>query len=147
MTKGIAGSRGLRYATVIALVAMLVGGVYVLSSQANNRTVIGYFTSAVGLYPGDQVRVLGVPVGSIDTIEPRPSDVKIVMSVTKDVKIPKDARAVIISPNLVAARFIQLTPAYTGGAALQDGGSIDLARTAVPVEWGGGEGGRTPPGG
>lgn len=135
MMKRIAGSRGLRYATIIALVAMVAGGVFVLSSQGNNRTVIGYFTSAVGLYPGDQVRILGVPVGSIDTIEPRPSDVKIVMSVSKDVKIPKDARAVIISPNLVSARFIQLTPAYTGGAALPDDGTIDLTRTAVPVEW------------
>jgi phospholipid/cholesterol/gamma-HCH transport system substrate-binding protein len=76
-----------------------------------------------------------VPVGSIDTIEPRPSDVKITMSVSKDLKIPKDARAVIISPNLVSARFIQLTLAYTGGAVLPDGGSIDLGRTAVPVEW------------
>jgi phospholipid/cholesterol/gamma-HCH transport system substrate-binding protein len=135
MIKGIAGSRGLRYTTVIALIAVLVGGVYVLSSQGNNRTIVGYFTSAVGLYPGDQVRVLGVPVGSIDTIEPRPSDVKITMSVSQDVKIPKDAKAVIISPNLVSARFIQLTPAYTGGAVLPDGGSIDLNRTAVPVEW------------
>jgi len=135
MIKGIARSRGLRYATVIALVAVLVGGVYVLSSQGNNRTIVGYFTSAVGLYPGDQVRVLGVPVGQVDTIDPRPSDVKITMSVSQDVKIPKDARAVIMSPNLVSARFIQLTPAYTGGAALPDGGSIDLTRTAVPVEW------------
>jgi phospholipid/cholesterol/gamma-HCH transport system substrate-binding protein len=133
-TRG-AGSRRLRYATVIALVAVLVVGVYVLSSQGNNRTIVGYFASAVGLYPGDQVRVLGVPVGSIDTIEPRPSDVKITMSVSKGVKIPKDGKAVVISPNLVSARFIQLTPAYTGGAALPDGGSIDLARTAVPVEW------------
>ena len=40
-----------------------------------------------------------------------------------------------MSPNLVAARFIQLTPAYTGGAVLPDGASIGLARTAVPVEW------------
>jgi phospholipid/cholesterol/gamma-HCH transport system substrate-binding protein len=135
MIKRIAGNRVLRYATVIALIAVLVGGVYVLSSQGNNRSIVGYFTSAVGLYPGDQVRILGVPVGSIDTIEPRPSDVKITMSVSKDVKIPKDAKAVIISPNLVSARFIQLTPSYTGGAALPDGGSIDLSRTAVPVEW------------
>jgi len=129
-------SRRLRYTIVVALVAVLVlGGVYLLSSQANNRTIVGYFTSAVGLYPGDQVRILGVQVGSIGTIEPRPSDVKITMSVSKDAKVPKDARAVIISPNLVSARFIQLTPAYTGGAVLPDGGSIDLARTAVPVEW------------
>ncbi len=135
MIKGIAGSRGLRYATAIALAAVLVGGVYVLSSTGNTRSIVGYFTSAVGLYPGDQVRVLGVPVGQVDTIEPRPSDVKITMSVSKDVKIPKDAQAIIMSPNLVSARFIQLTPAYTGGAVLPDGGSIGLGRTAVPVEW------------
>lgn len=135
MIQRIAGSRGLRYTTIIALVAVLVGGVYVLSSKANNRTIVGYFTSAVGLYPGDQVRVLGVPIGKIDSIEPRPSDVKITMTVPKDVKIPKDARAVVMAPNLVAARFIQLAPAYTGGAVLPDGGSIDLNRTAVPVEW------------
>src|SRR5271156_5272703 len=120
-------SRGLRNLTIIALVAVLIGGVYVLfSSGGNGRKIIGYFTSAVGLYPGDQVRILGVPVGKIDAIEPGPSD---------DVKIPTDAQAVIMSPNLVSARFVQLTPAYTGGAVLPDGGSIDLARTAVPVEW------------
>ncbi len=135
MMQRIAGSRGLRYSTAIALIAVLVGGVYVLSSTGNTRSIAGYFTSAVGLYPGDQVRVLGVPVGQVDTIEPRPSDVKITMSVSKDVKIPKDAQAIIMSPNLVSARFIQLTPAYTGGAVLPDGGSIGLGRTGVPVEW------------
>src|ERR1700742_252357 len=130
------GSRGLRNVTLIALVAVLIGGVYTLySSNGGGRKIVGYFTSAVGLYPGDQVRIIGVPVGTIDSIEPRPSDVKITMSVSDDVKIPKDARAVIMSPNLVAARFIQLTPTYSGGAVMPDGGSIDLDRTAVPVEW------------
>ncbi len=135
MIKRITGSRGLLIGTTIALVAVLVGGIYVLTSTANNRTIVGYFTSAVGLYPGDQVRILGVPVGEIDNIEPRPSDVKVTMSVSKDIKLPKDVQAVIISPNLVTARFVQLTPVYTGGAVLPDGGSIELSRTAVPVEW------------
>jgi phospholipid/cholesterol/gamma-HCH transport system substrate-binding protein len=136
MIKRTFGGPGLRNVTIIALVAVLIGGVYALStSNGGGRKVIGYFTSAVGLYPGDQVRILGVPVGTIDSIEPRPSDVKITMSVSDDVKIPKDAKAVIMSPNLVSARFIQLTPTYSGGAVLPDGGSIDLNRTAVPVEW------------
>ena len=74
-------------------------------------------------------------MGQVDTIEPRPSDVKITMSVSKDVKIPKDAQAIIMSPNLVSARFIQLTPAYTGGAVLPDGGSI--ARAAPGSRWSG----------
>jgi phospholipid/cholesterol/gamma-HCH transport system substrate-binding protein len=129
------GARGLRTVTSIVLVAVLVGGVYVLASRPGGRHIFAYFASAVGIYPGDQVRMLGVPVGVIDAIEPRPSDVKITMSVSDDIKVPKDARAVIMSPNLVAARFVQLTPTYKGGAVLPDGGSIDVGRTAVPVEW------------
>ena len=135
MIKRILGARGLRTVASVALVAILVGGIYVLASRPGGRHILAYFTSAVGIYPGDQVRMLGVPVGEIDAIEPRPSDVKITMSVSEDLKVPKDARAVIMSPNLVAARFIQLTPVYSGGAVLPDGGSIDLGRTAVPVEW------------
>lgn len=135
-TKQRFGSKGLRTVTIITLVAVLVGGAYVLFSAGDSgRKITAYFTSAVGIYPGDEVRVLGVPVGEIDTIEPRPNDVKITMNVSKGVKIPRDAQAVMMSPNLVAARFIQLTPAYTGGAVLPDDASIDLSRTAVPVEW------------
>src|ERR1700742_3880275 len=138
------GSRGLRNVTLIALVAVLIGGVYTLySSNGGGRKIVGYFTSAVGLYPGDQVRIIGVPVGTIDSIEPRPADVKITMSISDDVKIPKDARAVIMSPNLVSARFIQLTPTYSGGAVLPDGGSIDPKRTAGPGEWDEGKEGAT----
>lgn len=130
------GSKGLRTVTIIALVAVLVGGAYVLfSAGGGGRKLTAYFTSAVGLYPGDQVRILGVPVGEIESIEPRAADVKITMNVSDGVKVPADAKAVIMSPNLVAARFIQLTPAFTGGPALPDGASIDLTRTAVPVEW------------
>ena len=93
------------------------------------HTVVGYFTSAVGLYPGDDVRVVGVPVGTIDSIEPRAADVKITMTVRDGVKLPADAKAIIIAPNLVAARFIQLTPAYTGGPTMADGAEIGLDRT------------------
>lgn len=122
-------------ATVVLVVALVGGILVLLSPTAGGRTVTGLFTSAVGIYRGDQVRILGVPVGTISAIEPRPSDVKITMSISRGVKIPHDAQAIIMSPNLVAARFIQITPAYTGGAALPDAAVIGLDRTGVPVEW------------
>ncbi|WP_172826611.1 MlaD family protein, partial [Mycobacterium sp. 1423905.2] len=135
-TKQKFGRKGIRTVTVVALVAALIGGAYVLFSAGDSgRKITAYFTSAVGIYPGDEVRILGVPVGTIDTIEPQPNDVKITMNVSTGVQIPRDAQAIMMSPNLVAARFIQLTPAYTGGAVLPDGATIDLSRTAVPVEW------------
>jgi phospholipid/cholesterol/gamma-HCH transport system substrate-binding protein len=57
------------------------------------------------------------------------------MTVQGSVKLPADAKALIIAPNLVSARFIQLTPAYTSGPTLGDDATIGLDRTAVPVEW------------
>ena len=48
--------------------------------------------------------------------------------------VPADAQAVVVTPTLVADRYVQLTPAYTGGEVLADGAEIDLRSTAVPVE-------------
>jgi phospholipid/cholesterol/gamma-HCH transport system substrate-binding protein len=141
MTKKVARSRGTLIVLITALVVALVIGVFVLWPGRGTHKVVGLFTTAVGLYPGDDVRVVGVPVGKIDSIEPRASDVKITMSVDDDVKIPADAQAILIAPNLVSARFIQLTPAFDGAAAggggnvLADGATIGLDRTGVPVEW------------
>jgi phospholipid/cholesterol/gamma-HCH transport system substrate-binding protein len=128
-------SRWLRIALAAAMVAMLAAAAYLVWPSRTGNKIVGYFPSAVGLYPGDDVRVVGVPVGKIDSIEPRATDVKITMTVDDGVKLPADAKALIISPNLVSARFIQLAPAYRGGPVMADGASIGLDRTAVPVEW------------
>jgi phospholipid/cholesterol/gamma-HCH transport system substrate-binding protein len=128
-------SRGLRLLLAALLAVFLAVGAYLVWPARDGNRIVGYFTSAVGLYPGDQIRIVGVPVGKIEAIEPRAEDVKITMSVDRDVKVARDARASVMAPNLVAARFIQLAPAYTGGPAMPDGASIDLSNTAVPVEW------------
>jgi phospholipid/cholesterol/gamma-HCH transport system substrate-binding protein len=131
----LARSRWLRLAVAALLLATLAAGAYLVWPSRVGHKVVGYFTTAVGLYPGDDVRVVGVPVGRIDSIEPRATDVKVTMTVQDGVKLPADAKALIIAPNLVSARFVQLTPAYTGGAVMADGAQIGLDRTAVPVEW------------
>jgi phospholipid/cholesterol/gamma-HCH transport system substrate-binding protein len=128
-------SRWLRYGVITALAVGLIGGLYVVWPRVGTYRVVGYFTSAVGLYPGDDVRVVGVPVGSIESISPEADAVKITMSVRDSVKLPADARALVIAPNIVSARFIQLAPTYKQGPAMKDGGSIRRDRTAVPVEW------------
>jgi len=128
-------SRGVRLLLAVLLALFLAVGAYLVWPGRDGNRIVGYFTSAVGLYPGDQIRIVGVPVGKIESIEPRAEDVKVTMLVDRDVKVAQDARAIIMAPNLVAARFIQLAPAYTGGPAMPDGASINLSKTAVPVEW------------
>ena len=51
-----------------------------------------------------------------------------------DVQVPADAKAVIVSPSIVGDRFVQLTPAYTGGPVLASGTTLTQDRTAVPLE-------------
>ncbi len=128
-------SRWLRYGVIAALVVALVGGIYLIWPGRAGHKVIGYFESAVGLYPGDQVRIVGVPVGRIESIEPQPQAVKVTMSVKDGVDVPADAHAIILAPNIVSARFIQLAPAYKSGPVMADGAAIGLDRTGVPVEW------------
>ena len=119
----------------VLLVVLLALGIYLVQPSSSGNRVVAYFQSAVGLYPGDEVRVVGVPIGKIDAIEPRANDVKITMTLANGIQVPADAKAIIVAPNLVSARFVQLTPAYTGGEAMADGASIGLDRTAIPVEW------------
>jgi virulence factor Mce-like protein len=100
------------------------------------KTITAYFTSATAIYPGDQVRVSGVKVGTIKSIQPQGTQAKMTLHVDHDVPIPADAKAVIVTQNLVAARYVELTPAYrTSGPTMADGAVIPVERTAVPVEW------------
>jgi len=129
-------NRWLRIGVVAMLLATLVGGVYLVWPARQGYEVVALFPTTVGLYPGDDVRVVGVPVGTIESIEPRANDVKVTMKVRDDVKLPADASALIIAPNLVSARFVQFTPAYTSGPAMAAGTEISGPdRIAVPVEW------------
>src|SRR5262249_28944623 len=84
---------------------------------------------------GDDVRILGVNVGKITEIQPQPERVKIAFWLDSKYKVPADAKAAILSPTLVTARAIQLTPVYTSGPVMPDNAVIPRERTAVPVEW------------
>jgi phospholipid/cholesterol/gamma-HCH transport system substrate-binding protein len=125
-------------AVALALAALLIAGGAMLVRQIffGPKTITAYFTSATAIYPGDQVRVSGVKVGTIKSIEPQGTQAKLTLHVDRDVPIPADAKAIIFTENLVAARFVELTPAYrTSGPVMADGAVIPVQRTAVPVEW------------
>ena len=130
--------RNARIGLIIALVLTLVGGLSVTlrsAGQSDRVHVVAYFASSEGIYAGDEVRILGVPVGRIDKIEPQPQRAKITFWFDSTYQVPADAKAAILSPSLVAVRAIQLTPAYTGGPVMLDNAVIGQDRTAVPVEW------------
>jgi phospholipid/cholesterol/gamma-HCH transport system substrate-binding protein len=123
---------------VVLAVAMIAGLVVVTRSllDAVGKThVVAYFDNSNGLFKGDEVRILGVAVGEIDSIEPQPDRVKITFWVNDEYQVPADAKAAILSPQLITSRAIQLTPVYSSGPVMADGAVIGQDRTVVPMEW------------
>jgi phospholipid/cholesterol/gamma-HCH transport system substrate-binding protein len=120
----------------IALVAvgLVAGGVLVYQASQAGKQITAYFSETIGVYPGSTVRVLGVPVGTVDAVRPAGRDVEVTMTLDNGIAIPADAQAVVVAPSVVADRYVQLTPAYTGGPQIANNAVIPLSRTAVPVE-------------
>ena len=118
---------------VLALVAWFVG--IELYKKLTNNTVVAYFPEANALYSGDDVRIMGVPVGAIDKIEPAGDKMKVTFHYANKYKVPANGLASILNPTLVASRFIQLDPPYRGGPVLADNAVIPIERTQVPTEW------------
>ena len=137
MTSRIPRGRVTAVAAVV-LVGLLVAGAAILVRNVffGPRTITAYFATATAIYPHDEVRVSGVKVGNIESIQPVGTKAKMTLKVDRGVSIPADAKAVVVAPNLVASRYVQLSPAYRdSGPVMHDGAVIPVERTAVPVEW------------
>ncbi|ORA12045.1 mammalian cell entry protein [Mycobacterium asiaticum DSM 44297] len=135
-------SRVPRKRLVVVVAVVLVGlivagaGMVIRNTFFAPKTITAYFTTATAIYPSDEVRVSGVKVGTIESIVPQGPQTKMTLEINHGVPVPADAKAVIVASNLVAARYVQLTPAYrTSGPVMADGAVIPVNRTAVPVEW------------
>lgn len=122
-------------AVVLVLAAGAVFGGGQLVGRATTKSFVAYFDNTNGLFAGDRVKILGVDVGAIDTIEPRGDRMRVQFHIGSGYRLPAEVEAVVLSQSLVSDRSIQLTPAYTAGPELADGAEIPLERTAVPVEW------------
>ncbi len=101
----------------------------------SETTFTADFANIAGMYAGNEVSILGLPVGSIDKVEPKGSFVRVTLKVDSDVKVPADALAFAVTPTLVTDRHMELYPAYKGdGPTLADGDHIPIQRTKTPIE-------------
>ncbi|MFW6694517.1 MCE family protein [Streptomyces sp. MAR4 CNX-425] len=129
--------RGRRPVALLLAAAVLAAagtwGVRALTGP-DGTSVTAYFDSGVGLYEGSELKILGVTVGSVDSVEPEGERVRVELTLDDGVPAPADVQAAVIAPSVVSGRYVQLSPAYTGGPELADGDEIPVERTATPVE-------------
>ena len=119
---------------LVIFALVLAAGVWMLQGGDDRKTLVAHFPRTVALYEGSDVRVLGVSVGKVEKITPSGTDVVVQMKYDENVNLPQDAQAVIIAPSIVGDRYVQITPVYTGGEKLQDGATLAVENTSVPLE-------------
>jgi virulence factor Mce-like protein len=127
-------SRNHRLMAAGVVLVVLIGALMLLPDGAGTKKVSAKFSRAVSVYVGTDVRVLGVNVGKVTRVTPAGNAVRVDMEYDGNISLPANAKAVVVTPTLVADRFVQLTPAYTRGAVMADDALIELADTGVPVE-------------
>lgn len=120
--------------TAFVVLALLAAVALVVNNGDGKRYITIDFEQTNSVYKGSDVKILGVPVGRVESLTPRGDVVRAKVSYKGDVKLPNDVKAVVVSPSIVGDRFIQLAPAYSSGAVLKDNAFLSVDRTAVPVE-------------
>ena len=119
---------------VVAVVALVAALLVAFWPGSDKKYVTASFPRTVSLYEGSEVKILGVAVGKVETVVPSGTDVKVKFFYDAKYKVPEDAKAAVISPSIVGDRFVQLTPAYSGGGVLENNAELGTDRTATPLE-------------
>ena len=67
-------------AAVVAVAALLLAGTFLLVRQPEEtKTVTAHFPRAVSIYPGSDVRILGVNIGKVTEVVPEGNSVRVEM--------------------------------------------------------------------
>ncbi|HEX2294941.1 MAG TPA: MCE family protein [Actinomycetota bacterium] len=91
------------------------------------------FADAAGLNPENQVRVAGIKVGTVESVELDGAKVVVTMQIDNGTEIPEDATAEIKLATLLGTKFVEID-GVGDDPFLADGDVIPLDRTEVPYE-------------
>ncbi|MGQ0624717.1 MAG: MCE family protein [Sporichthyaceae bacterium] len=126
------GSPRRRGAIAIIVVLGLLAVLYAPSGLALGKTT--YYAELArsgGLQPGDEVRVAGVGVGQVGSVELAGSLVRVSFRVGDSLRLGSDSRADVRIATLLGNHVLALTP---GGSGTLPDRTIPLANTSVPFE-------------
>jgi phospholipid/cholesterol/gamma-HCH transport system substrate-binding protein len=124
---------------IFILVTTVATGLLVVTigniSFADSKEYKAVFSDATGVVNGDDIRVAGVKVGNVEDVEVVDQDNALVtFKVDSTHQLTDSTQATVRYRNLVGQRYIALTPGVGSNAAMQEGETIPLARTAPALD-------------
>jgi len=129
-----------RNPVVVGALSLAVLAALVLAAfRADDLPLIGggdtyhaAFSEAGGLKANDEVRVAGVRVGKVESVDLDGDQVQVTFKIDRGVDIGKDTGAAIKVKTLLGAMFLALEPA--GPGQLDEGATIPVERTQSPYD-------------
>src|SRR5882757_2172542 len=94
------------------------------------NTYSATFTDISGMHPGDDVRVAGIRVGRVDSVDLEGTLAKVTFRVQKDQVLYSNTIASVTYQNIIGQRYLGLSPGPAGDQKpLADRGQIPLEHT------------------
>jgi phospholipid/cholesterol/gamma-HCH transport system substrate-binding protein len=94
------------------------------------NTYSAMFTDVSGMHPGDDVRVAGIRVGRVDSVDLEGTLAKVTFRVQKDQVLYSNTLASVTYQNIIGQRYLGLSPGPAGNQTpLPDRGQIPLEHT------------------
>ena len=115
----------------ILSIAALLAGSFSIDAIIGGDEYKAEFTEAAGLRPNDEVRVAGVKVGKVLSVDLAGDRVQVEFR-AKDVEMGERSRADIRIKTLLGRKFLMITP--DGDGELDPGDVIPLERTSSPFD-------------
>lgn len=104
------------------------------SSNASGYTVLASFERVDGLLTGNDVRLSGVKVGTVDSISLDPTTFRATVKLALDetLALPTDTMAEVASESLLGGRYVALVPG-SDEQTIASGGSITFTQPPVDL--------------
>jgi virulence factor Mce-like protein len=124
------------FAVSFALVAY--GVVNLLGNPLQSPTMLTtHFADASGLYPGFEVELNGVPVGTVTSTALTSTATKVTMRINPGTTVPDDVQSSVQIANDLGEQVVNLVPSHAGAAAaLKSGAEVPAAPDQVPANVG-----------
>lgn len=123
------------FVTVTGLCAALLAITLANADFSPRKNYLAQFSDVLGLNAGDDVRMSGVKVGSVTSVEPKdPRYAEVRFTVDDSRRLSAGARAALKFRSLIGQRYVALeSDVPPQGGELPEGGTIPVSRTKPAV--------------
>ncbi len=106
-----------------------------IGQRMNGYLIQAKFNEIGGISVGSDVRVGGVKIGTVtqQNIDPKTYQVILSFDIKKDIKLPTDSSAAVVSDGLLGGKYIALMPG-ADDEMLQNNGTIEVTQDSINLE-------------